>query len=68
MCRGWGWHGFGPQFGFGHWGPPHHFTKEEAIRYWEEYQKDLEEELAEVAGRIERLKKSAQPREQTAAA
>ncbi len=42
------------------------FTREDEIRFWEEYQKDLEEELAEVTGRIERLKKS-QPKEAASA-
>lgn len=60
MFRGEGWCGCEPHFGFAHWRRPHRLTKEDAIRYWEEYQKDLEEELAEVAGRIERLKKSVQ--------
>ncbi len=58
MFRGEGWCDCGPHFGFAHWRRSRYFTKEDAIRYWEEYQKDLEEELAEVAGRIERLKKS----------
>ncbi len=66
------WQGFGPRFGFGrrfgfhHWGHRRYFTREDEIRFWEEYQKDLEEELAEVTGRIERLKKS-QPKEAASA-
>jgi hypothetical protein len=32
-------------------------TRQEAIQALEEYQKDLEQELAEVVDRIERLKK-----------
>ncbi len=54
------WCGFGPRSSiFVHWGHGHHYTMEDEIRDLEEYQKDLEEELAEVAARIERLKKSA---------
>ncbi len=69
----WGWEGFGPRhrfghgFGFHHWRGPRYSTREDEIRFWEEYQKDLEEELAEVTGRIERLKKS-QQKESAAAA
>lgn len=60
-------HGMRHRFGFGHWGGPRPLSREDKIRFWEEYQKDLEEELADVTGRIERLKKS-QPKESTAAA
>jgi hypothetical protein len=67
MFRGEGWCGCDTHFGIAHWRRSRYFTKEDAIRYWEEYQKDLEEELAEVAGRIERLKKSA-PQEKAAPA
>ena len=70
-CCGWqGFgppHGFGRRFGHGRWGSPRYFSREDEIRFWEEYQKDLEEELAEVTGRIERLKKS-QPKESAAVA
>jgi len=60
MFHGEGWCGCEPHFGFAHVRRSRYFTKEDVLRYWEEYQKDLEEELAEVAGRIERLKKSVQ--------
>ncbi len=53
-------HGFGRRFGFHHGGHSRYFTREDEIRFWEEYQKDLEEELAGVTGRIERLKKAQQ--------
>lgn len=59
-------HGFGHRFGFRPWDGPRP-SREDQIRFWEEYQKDLEEELADVAGRIERLKKS-QTQESAAAA
>jgi hypothetical protein len=49
-------YGFGRRFGMGHWAGPRRFTREEEIDMWEEYQKDLEEELAEVTSRVERLK------------
>jgi hypothetical protein len=67
MFRAAYWCGF-PHFGFRHWGRSHYFTQEDEIHYWEEYQKDLEEELAEVAGRIERLKKSVQQEKSAPAA
>ena len=66
MCGCWGGQGFefrpgfGRRFGFSRWGGPRYSTRENKIGYWEEYQKDLEEELAEVTSRIERLKKSQQ--------
>ncbi len=72
MCGCGEWEGFGPRFGFGRhfrvhgWGHRRYFTREDEIRFWEEYQKDLEEELAEVTGRIERLKKS-RPKDAAAA-
>lgn len=67
MFRAAHWWGCGPHFVFAHWGRRHYFTREDEIEFWEEYQKDLEEELAEVTGRIERLKKAAQ-REKSAPA
>lgn len=73
MCGCWGWQGFGPprgfgrRFGFSRWGGPRDFTREDEIRFWEEYQKDIEEELAEVTGRIDRLKKSQQKESASAA-
>lgn len=73
MCDCWEWQGFGPprgfsrRFGFSHWGRRRYFTREDEIHFWEEYQKDLEEELAEVASRIERLKKSQQKESASAA-
>lgn len=51
--------GFGRRFGHSRWGWRYP-TREDEIRYWEEYQKDLEEELADVTSRLERLKKSQQ--------
>ncbi len=60
-------HGFGHRFGFHHWRGSGYSTREDEIRFWEEYRKDLEEELADVTGRIERLKKS-QQKESAAAA
>ncbi len=65
MCDCWDWRGFGSprgfgrRFGFGRWGRRYP-TREDEIRFWEEYQRDLEEELADVTSRIERLKKSQQ--------
>lgn len=69
----WDWQGFAPprgfgrRFGFGRWGSRRYFTREDELRFWEEYRKDLEEELADVTSRIERLKKS-QQKESAAAA
>ncbi len=73
MCGCWGGQGFefrsgfGRRFGFSRWGSPRHSTREDKIAFWEEYQKDLEEELAEVTSRIERLKKSQQKESASAA-
>ncbi len=72
MCGCWEWQGFGPPrgfgrgFGFSRWGRRYP-TREDEIRFWEEYQKDLEEELADVTSRIERLKKSQQKESASAA-
>ncbi len=71
MHRHGAWYGaswdFGPRSVFVRWGHRHHYTIEDELRDLEEYQKDLEEELAEIAARIERLKKSSQ-QEKTAPA
>ncbi len=73
MCGCWQWQGFarprgfGRRFRFSHWGGPWYPTREDELRSWEEYQKDLEEELADVTTRIERLKKSQQKESPSAA-
>jgi hypothetical protein len=73
MCGCWQWQGFAPRrgfgrrFAFGRWGGPWYPTREDELRFWEEYQKDLEEELADVTTRIERLKKSQQKESASAA-
>lgn len=54
------WHRRG--FGRRMWGRPWwYISREEAIEALEEYQKDLEEELAEVVSRIEKLRKEKEP-------
>ena len=55
---------FGPHLAFRRWQRMRFASTEERIRFWEEYQRDLEEELAEVSDRIARLKKAA-PSQQT---
>jgi len=47
-------------WGMGFWAPGGRPSREELLRALEEYQKDLEEELADVASKIERLKKQAE--------
>jgi hypothetical protein len=54
--RGWGCQGYGPGPGFrrGRYG----LTVDEEIKWLEDRQRDLEEELADVVERIRRLKAS----------
>ena len=58
-CRGWrsgfGPWGFGP-WGFVRWGFGGWPTREERIEWLEEYRRDLEQQAAEVAEEIRRLR------------
>ena len=51
--HGWQHHGHGPKSGDREWDGP---SLEDRIAYLEEYQRDLEQEVADVASKIKKLK------------